>query len=270
MGGDDKSGIAAAIEAARVLSRYEGPRPTVKLLFTVKEEVGLLGARSLPDDLFDDALALVCDEDTKPGTVVVAGPYHYAFTATFTGIASHAGVAPEKGISAIYMAADAVKKMRIGRIDDYLVTNVGTISGGTADNTVPASCTVTGECRALDPEELEDVRVGMTVAMQQAASLRGGTVEVDWRLLYPGFRFDDGDGIVQLAKRAAADCGLPFSTELTLGATDANIFTLKGARCLLLGTGMTDFHTTYESLALRDLVDTARFIIAIIGASVRP
>lgn len=263
LGGDDKVGVAAGIEAARVLASCDWPHPTLKLLFTVQEELGLVGAKSLPDDMFDGELVLVCDEDAKPGTVVAAAPYHYAFAAAFKGIAAHAAVAPEKGISAIAMAADAITKMKLGRLDEYLVSNVGTISGGTADNTVAAACELTGECRALSLEEADEVRGAMTSVMHEAADAAGGSVVVDWNLLYPGFRLDEEDPALVLARHAADKCGLEYATQLTLGATDANIFTLKGAHCLLVGTGMKDFHTTHESLELVDLLDTTRFVVAI-------
>lgn len=262
LGGDDKSGVAAAIECARVLAGDER-RPTLKVLFTVQEEAGLVGARQVPDGLFDGALALVCDEDCAPGTVVCGGPFHYTFRARFAGVAAHAAVAPKSGVSAIRMASDAVCRMRLGKVGEWQVANVGTIAGGLADNTVPDSCELTGECRALTSQDAELVRRGMQGALDAAARAGGGSVETSWTLQYPGFRYGVDDSIVTLAGSAAADCGLPFSTTLSLGATDANIFVQKGARCLLVGTGMTDFHTTHESLALHDLHDTARFVTAI-------
>jgi tripeptide aminopeptidase len=268
LGGDDKSGVAVAVEVARVLSCYPGPRPTLKVLLTVQEEVGLRGARQVPDGLFDGALALVCDEDSKPGTVVCAGPFHYTFRATFHGRTAHAAVAPEKGVSAIALASDAVGRMPLGWVGEWQVANVGTISGGSADNNVPGLCTITGECRALEARDIEDVRSRLQRACDDACAQGGGSVDVSWELQYPGFHLSDDDPIVQRARAAAEACGLPFSTTLSLGATDANVFTLKGARCLLVGTGMTDFHTTHESLSVRDLVDTARFVLAIcLGAA---
>lgn len=265
LGGDDKVGIAAAIEVVRVLAASSLPRPEVRVLLTVQEEVGLIGARALSDDIFDGELTLVCDEPGEPGTVVVTAPFHHTFSAVFKGVASHAAAAPEEGVSAIQMAADAVAAMQLGRVGPDAVANVGTIGGGVADNTVPAECTITGECRAFTAESALAVREGMTGCMERAARNAGGEVDIEWTFQYPGFLIPAGSAPSRLAERAAAACGLPFTRIESLGATDANIFTLKGAECLLVATGMKDFHTTYESLAVRDLIDTARFLLAVIS-----
>jgi tripeptide aminopeptidase len=264
LGGDDKVGIAAAIEVVRVLASASLPRPEVRVLLTVQEEVGLVGARALADDLFDGALTLVCDEPGEPGTVVVTAPFHHTFSATFRGVASHAAAAPEMGISAIRMAADAVASMQLGRVGADAVANVGTIGGGTADNTVPPECTITGECRAFTAESACAVRDAMTACMERAAADAGGKVDIEWTFQYPGFLIPAEAASSRLAERAADACDLPFMRVESLGATDANVFTLKGASCLLVATGMKDFHTTHESLAVRDLVDTARFLLAVI------
>ena len=151
LGSDDKAGPAAAIETARRLAERGGPRPALKMLFTVQEEVGLVGAKALdPADVGCD-LCLVLDADGAPGGIVIAAPTHYTFFAEFTGRASHAGVAPEKGVSAIRMAADAISHMRLGRLVAETTANVGSIKGGGATNVIAARCEMTGECRSLDP-----------------------------------------------------------------------------------------------------------------------
>ncbi|TLM98071.1 MAG: M20/M25/M40 family metallo-hydrolase, partial [Actinobacteria bacterium] len=132
LGADDKAGLAAAIECVRRLAESDGPRPNVRCVFTVQEEVGLTGAKALdPVDAQGD-LCLVLDADGAPGGIVIGAPTHYTFTARFTGRAAHAGVRPEDGISAIAMAAWAIARLPIGRIDEMTTANVGTVHGGTA------------------------------------------------------------------------------------------------------------------------------------------
>ena len=102
-------------------------------------------------------------------------PYHYTFTACFIGKASHAGVAPEQGISAIEAACCAVEHMRqagvLGAVGAYCASNIGRISGGSANNVVAPECEMTGECRAVEQADVERVRSAMDDAMREAAEL---------------------------------------------------------------------------------------------------
>ncbi|PKQ16212.1 MAG: peptidase, partial [Actinobacteria bacterium HGW-Actinobacteria-7] len=61
LGGDDKSGLAVAIECVRHFSESGEPHPTVKCVFTVKEEVGLVGAKQLGAEDVAGDLCLVLD-----------------------------------------------------------------------------------------------------------------------------------------------------------------------------------------------------------------
>lgn len=264
LGGDDKVGVAAIIELMRSLSESGEPHPTVVGILTTCEEIGLLGSRALDSTLFDGVPCFVLDDSCAPGTVTIGAPSHYTFVARFSGRAAHAGVAPEAGISAIQMAADAVAAMPLGRLDEQTSSNVGTITGGSADNVVPAEATLTGECRSLVRARVEEVRGAMQEAMDEAAARRGGSVDVRWYLEYQGFLLSEDDPTCRLVLAAAEDCGLVPRTVTSLGGSDANVLGGKGCRALVLGTGMTDFHTTSESIAVADIEGTCRIAEAIV------
>lgn len=265
LGGDDKGGIAAIIELMRTLSESGEPHPTVVGLLTVGEEVGLLGASAVSADLFDGEMCFVLDDHECPGAVTIGAPAHYAFTARFTGRAAHAGVCPEQGISAIEMAASAVSGMELGRLDERTSANIGTITGGSADNVVAAEAVLTGECRSLFRDRIEEVREAMTTAMETAASLYGGEVDIDWRFEYPEFLIDESDPAVELVRLAAADCGIESKRIISGGGSDANVLGAKGCKPFVLGIGMTDFHTTSEYIAVSDIEDACRVALAIVA-----
>ena len=262
LGGDDKGGLAAIIEAFRSLSETDAPRVSVGALFTVQEEIGMYGSKALPDDAFHGETVFVCDGDAKPGVVDIGAPFHYSFKATFNGVASHAGVAPEAGISAIRMAAWAVSNMDLGRLASGASANVGKVNGGSANNVIPASCEISGECRSVDARIARETMESMEATLQEAAKRFGGTVESQWTLEYEGFRFDDDDPAVLRVLDAARSLGLEPGTEVSGGGTDANILSGKGARPLVLGAGMSDIHSTKEHIALQDIVDLARLLEA--------
>lgn len=263
LGADDKAGLAAAIECVRRLSESGGVYPTVRCVFSVQEEVGLLGAKALdPADVASD-LCIVLDADGTPGGIVTAAPTHYTFKATVMGRASHAGVAPERGISAIAIAADAVGRMRLGRLDEATTANIGSISGGTATNVVPARVALTGECRSLDRERVEVVRTQIDAALTDAAAEAGGAVEALWTLEYEGFALPEEHEAVQLVKAACADVGLEPRTFRTGGGSDANIISALGVPTLALSCGMAGVHGTEEEIAVADLQALTRLVEAV-------
>lgn len=253
LGVDDKAGIAAIVEVVRRLRSAPGTHAGVRVVLTVQEELGLQGAKALaPSDVSGD-LAIVLDAGGPVGGIVTASPTHYTFVADFEGRAAHAGVEPEKGASAIGMAARAIAAMPTGRLDEGTTANIGTIEGGVATNVVASAARMTGECRSLDPERIEQVRAAMETVMVQAAEAGGGRVEVAWTREYTGFHFADDDPAVRLAIEACERCGIEPRTYRTGGGSDGNIIAEMGVPTVVLATGMTSVHGTDESIAVAEL-----------------
>lgn len=253
LGADDKAGLAAAIECVRRLTEGDAPYPTIRCVFTVQEEVGLVGAKALDPTTAVGDLCLVLDAEGGVGSIVTGAPTHYTFTAEFTGKASHAGVRPEAGISAIRMAAVATERLPIGRIDEHTTANVGSVHGGTATNVIAAHCTLTGECRSLDRATVEALRESMDQTMRDCAAEAGGTVEIAWTLEYEGFRFSGDDAAVSVVARACENLGVVASYYETGGGSDANIFAAHGIPVVALACGMRGVHGVGEELAVADL-----------------
>jgi len=262
LGADDKAGLASAIEAVRRLTESSVPHPALRCVFTVKEEIGLIGAKALEPDSVAGDLCLVLDADGVPGGLVVAAPTHYTFKARFHGRAAHAGVAPEKGISAIAIAADAISRLPIGRLDDMTTANVGSIAGGRATNVITAAVDITGECRSLDPDRVEDLREQMERTMKQAAEDRGGSVEVAWTLEYRGFTLDEEEPALLALEHACVETGLKPSLMKTGGGSDANIISALGVPTVALACGMQGVHSIDEQIAVADLEALTRLCVA--------
>lgn len=264
LGGDDKIGCAAIVETFRRLADSDAPRPEVRALFTVAEERGLLGAKSLdPAECVAD-LCLVLDADGAVGGIVTAAPTHYTFTATFTGRAAHAGVEPEAGVSAIGLAASAVGAMELGRLDEHTTANIGTIVGGSATNVVASRCDVTGECRSLVRERVEAVREAMDAALTRAASLGGGSVEVTWTLEYEGFAAADDAPAVTLVEDACRAIGIVPRRFATGGGSDANVLAAHGMPTLVLSSGMRKVHSVDEEVEVAELERLVDLLVTIV------
>lgn len=262
LGGDDKVGITAILEAARRLLETGVDRPTLKVVLTVSEETGLTGAKALdPGDAAGDA-CLVLDADGAPGGIVISAPTHYTFRAVFSGVASHAGVAPEQGRSAIVMASQAVCAMELGRLDEMTTANIGSVRAEGATNVVCPSAEMTGECRSRDAERVEALRERMDASMYAAAAEHGGVAEVAWTREYSGFSFAEDAPLVLLAREACTDAGLVPRLEHTGGGSDGNIFSADGVPTLVLSCGMTGVHGTGESLAVADMHALTDLVVA--------
>jgi tripeptide aminopeptidase len=263
LGADDKVGLAVAIEAIRCLSESGEEHSTVKAIFTVQEEIGLHGAKHLSAADAACDLCLVLDADGKPGGIVVGAPTHYTFSADFTGRAAHAGVQPERGVSAIRMAVDAISRMELGRLDEGTTANVGSIHGGGATNVITASCSVTGECRSLDRQRVEAVQSAMDSALKSAAEAYGGSVEVVWTREYEGFSATKDDPAVRLVSAACGDVGLTPRLYTTGGGSDANVLSAMGVDTLALACGMSGVHGIDEQLAVADMQTLAALVLAV-------
>lgn len=263
---DDRSGVASIIEAvSRIQEQSEKAYPTVIITFTVQEEVGLVGAKYLDESIYANSpLTIVADGDGDPGTICIGAPYHYTFKAKFTGKASHAGVEPEKGISAIVVASKAISAIEWGRLDHETSSNLGLIKGGRADNIVAEELELTGECRSLDKQKVEKAKIDIQESFERAALEAGAKIEIDWDLEYDGYKYAEDDENVLLLKKAAQSVGLTPRLEYSGGGSDANIIAGKGAKSVVLGTGMTNFHSVDECIKVEHLEQTADFIEAII------
>ncbi|MCH4221542.1 MAG: M20/M25/M40 family metallo-hydrolase [Eggerthellaceae bacterium] len=261
LGGDDKSGIAEILEGVESVKESGRAYPDITVLFSVCEELSVAGAPHYPDDLFtEETPCFVFDSDGSAGTICIAAPYHYVYTATFHGQAAHAGVEPEKGRNAIVMAAHAIERMPNGRQGETTTCNVGIIDGGSATNVVPEDATVRGECRSVDADEAICLKDQISAALTTGAQTFGGTVDIKWTLSYPGFLYAEDDPTIDMVKQAARAIGLKPVCKATAGGSDANVLGTKGAKPILMGSGMTHFHSLDESLNVSDLEGCARLI----------
>ena len=253
LGGDNKAAVAAMLEGARRIVAEGVPHAGVELVFTTKEEVGLVGAGAFDTKRFEAQLGFVYDHAAPIGEVVSGAPSARAFEVRFHGRAAHAGIAPEEGRSAIQAAARAIADLRLGRIDDVTSANVGVISGGTARNVIPEWCTVRAEARSHDERRLTEVVQEMMDAFSFAASVSDCTVEIELTQQYQGYRFRSDDPVIALAETALRSTGVETHTSLCGGGADANVFNVAGIPCAVLANGMAEIHTPDEHIAVADI-----------------
>ena len=272
LGGDDKSGCAVILESIRCLKEQNIPHTDIEAVFSICEEVGLLGAKHLDVSKIRSRYGLVFDSD-DPGFLFTRGPSSNHLEIEVHGLESHAGVAPEQGISAIRIAAEAITRMKLGRIDEETTANIGVIHGGAATNIIPNLVTLWGEARSLSEEKLEAQCAHVVQCFEEAA--RGYEVTVEGKLTrasvkakvdrdYSSMDVPDSSRVVQLVIEAASRMGLKVETMASGGGCDANIFNRKGIECANLGTGMRAIHTVNEWLDVKDMYASAEMTLEIL------
>ena len=159
LGGDCKAGVAAILEALESVRDDGRARRPVEVVLTRGEEIGLVGASNLDFSMLTGTEAVVFDGNGPVNTITGASPTYMAFDINVRGRGAHAGVEPEKGLSAIKIASDIIAELPQGRIDQETTFNVATITGGTVRNAVPSEASVTGEFRSMNMESLELLRM---------------------------------------------------------------------------------------------------------------
>ena len=267
LGADNKSAVAAMLEGARRVLAENRPHGGIELLFTPKEEVGLLGAAAFDHERLHARLGYVYDQAAPIGEVILGAPFSRAMQVRFHGRAAHSGMYPEEGRSAVAAAARAVSDLRLGRVDEETTANVGIIQGGTAGNIIPEWCMLDAEARSHSERKLEELVQEMVDAFSFAAGLEDCEVETKVSKSYKGYRFKQDDPVVRIAHEALERSGYPPAYGLSGGAADANVFNERGLACLNLANGMQDIHTPDERITVEDLEGMVEVTLALVDVA---
>ncbi len=272
LGADDKAGIAELIEALEVVREQNIPHGAIEVVVTIAEEIGLVGAKHFDYTMIEARRGYALDTEGLD-CMVLQAPSANHLRIEITGLAAHAGMVPELGVSAIQTAALAISQMRLGRIDHETTANIGCIEGGVASNIVPQSVSVVGEARSHDPKKLQEQTDHMLACFEAAAeqmtrkingSLVRPQISIDVRCDFPSMSVAENAPVVKLARTAAAAVGHDLKVRLGGGGSDANIFNAHGTEMIILATGMTRVHTHDESVAVADMVHVTELLVEII------
>lgn len=248
LGADDKAGIVEIIAAVKSATKF----PPLEITVVRCEEVGLRGAKSLDYSLIKARRGVLMDSDVLD-RVVIGGPSHYLIDVEVTGRSAHAGMEPEKGISAIRAAALALQGFPEGRVDPETTANVGIFRGGKIRNGIPEKASLRAECRSLNHRKAERLREQMEKAFRDSAERAGASIDMRTELACLTYRLSDDAPMVQAALAAISACGLRGQTSVITGGTDASVYNERGIETVVLGIGAKDEHSVDESIAVEDM-----------------
>jgi tripeptide aminopeptidase len=276
LGADNRTAVACLVTVLEHLLENALPRPPLTFLFTVGEEVGLLGARHVRvGDLGHPSIGINVDSG-KPARFVTGAIGAARWTAEVHGCSAHAGLHPEDGISATLIAARAIRdvsaKGYFGRVSKRAGTgtsNIGRIEGGEATNQVTDFVKVTGEARSHDPAFLDRITEAYARAFTDAARTvtnrkgRSGRVKFSSSPAYPAFRMPPDSKAVRFVFDVARKTGFKPEQIISDGGLDANFLNHKGVPTITMGAGQHGAHTVGEYADIREYLSGCRLAVAL-------
>ena len=257
LGADDISGIVAIIEALTVIKENNADHPDIEILFTVSEEPFCEGSRFFNFGLIKSGIAYVLDLTGKIGTTAISAPSIISFTADITGKASHAGFAPQEGISAIKIAAEAVNRIKTGKVDRMTTVNIGRIEGGTSNNIVPENVRLTGEIRSLNHSKALAKALEIEKIIRQYADKSGAQLDFTKVEHIKAYRIDKRASVITGFKKACKKTGIKPEFITTFGGSDANRLNEAGIVTVVNSCGMEKVHSSEEYTTVNELVKSA-------------
>ena len=264
LGADDLSGIAAILEAVRSVKEQKLPHRSIEILFPIAEEVYILGSGVYDYSRIRAKEAYVLDLDGPVGTAAIQAPTLVSFTARIIGKSSHAGFAPEQGINAIAIAAEAIAELKQGRIDPYTTVNIGQIEGGIARNIVSEQCILKGEVRSLYHDTCVAEADKVEKLFRSTVSNYGADVEYETSIGCYAYEVKPEHPVIKRFERACDALGISTSLIPTFGGSDNNNYVRNGITGIVLACGMNKVHSCQEYTSVDELARCSEIVLQLI------
>jgi tripeptide aminopeptidase len=280
LGADDRAGVTVVLNTALEILERGLPHPPLTFCWFVQEEVGLHGSRLVKKSLLGKPRLAFNWDGGSPYKLTIGATGSYRLEIEVEGLAAHAGLAPESGVSAIAIASLAIADLERGGWHGQIrkgsklgTSNIGTIHGGQTTNVIPERVVMRAEARSHDPSFrrriVREIERAFSRAARQVKSESGarGTVTVEKRLDYESFRLRATDPCVQVAERAVRSLGREPQRAVANGGIDANWTNRHGIPTVSLGCGQLAPHTVREALDVERFREACRIALRLATAT---
>lgn len=261
LGADDLAGMSALLEALHILQKNHLPHRPIEILLPFAEEAYVKGSRFFDFSKLKAKEGYILDLSAPIGTASLQEPTLITFTISVYGKAAHAGFAPEKGIHAIAAAAEIIRRLPCGRMDEETVSNIGMIHGGIGTNIVPEKVVMKGELRSYSHDKamqwMEKIR---RIALEGAA-LYKASVDVSSQIELTAYQIDPAEPIVRHFEEACRKEGIKPELTRTFGGSDANSLNRAGKKAIVLASAMYACHTRNEYTTIEDMKKVTAVIL---------
>jgi tripeptide aminopeptidase len=253
LGADNRAGVAVLLSSVRKAVENPDDYTDFSVTFTISEETHLTGSKLLEIDPAIE-MAYAFDSGFRPGHLIHGSYGAQSFIIEVQGRAAHAGLAPEKGINAINVAAQALTRLETGRLEDQSTLNFGSIAGGTATNVVPDSVILKGETRALTRERGAEILKHVFEVFDIVTNEQGAGVDCSSKWEFTPFKISPDADIYGRIVRAMEQAGVTPIPLIASGGSDANSLNDKGIPAVNLGIGAQNCHSNEEFILIEDLL----------------
>lgn len=264
LGADNKAAVAALVRAL-VLIKPRPVRPTVVAVFTTREEEGRMGAAMLSLHRKID-YAFSIDGAYPVGTIIKSALGQVPFTLNVRGRESHSALAPDRGVDAIQLAAEIIRRVSPGQAPTGDSVNFGVITGGSRVNTIAGAVDLLGEVRSYSDAGLESqLNRVRRISEEVAAESPGSTVALVAHTEdgVPPFRQPAQHKVLTIARRASGEVGIDVVEKEARFCTEANFLAARGFPTLGLATGGRYPHSKDEEISVRELNQLTNLITSL-------
>ena len=265
LGSDDVTGIVEILEALYQIKENNLKHPDIEVAFFVAEEPFCVGSKYFDYSLIKSKYAYVFDLSGEIGTIAISAPTILSFDINVIGKSAHAGFEPEKGISAIAIAAKAISNLKLGRINEYTTLNIGLISGGTVRNAIPDNVVLKGEIRSsIHEKALETLDYVITI-FDYVSKEYGGSITYNSEENIHAYKISSDSILIKNYQNALDKLGYGKCNIIdTFGGSDNNNLNKNGIEGVVLSSAMNNVHTKEEYYYLEDFYKAAEIAIKLV------
>jgi glutamate carboxypeptidase len=258
---DMKAGFVQALFA---LKDIDGAADRVALVATTDEETGSFASRELIMELSAAAKAVLVLEASLDGKVKTGRKGTAMYKVTVHGLASHAGLEPEKGVNATVEIAHVILQLAALENNEHGTTVVPTLlKSGNSANTVPDQAVLEIDARSFAQSEIERVDAAIK---SLKATVSGARLEITGGLNRPPLQPASTKALYEQIEEVAKSIGMaPLGCAEVGGASDGNFAAAAGAQVLDgLGAVGGGAHAPSEWLSLKSIEERSALLHAFI------
>lgn len=263
LGVDNRAGVAVLLYTLEKIAKENFSVKDFTVAFTTCEETTLFGSKNLGVN-GEIKHGFIFDSGYRPGNFIYSACGAIGLKIKIIGRASHSGIAPEKGINSMQVAAKAISRLPLGRIDEETTMNIGTLKSGSAVNVIPELSELEGEVRSFNLKKAEDNFNLLVKIFNEEANKVGAKVEIEHFWDFVPYTIPEASYVFQETVRAIMKVGLIPSPKISLGGSDANSLNGRGIESVNLGIGAQNPHSNDEFIFIEDLIKSAEIALELV------
>ncbi len=263
LGVDNRVGVSVLLYTLERIAKEKISVKDFTVVFTTCEESTLFGSKNLGIN-GSVKKGFVFDSGYRPGDFIHSACGALGFKIKIIGKASHSGIAPEKGINSLLVAAKAMSNLPLGRIDEETTMNIGVLKGGSAVNVIPELTELEGEVRSFDLKKAENYFNLLVDAFRKESELAGARVELMYDWDFMPFTVSEDSEVYRETINVLKKVGLIPTPRISLGGSDANSLNANGIESINLGIGAQNPHSNDEFIFIEDLIKTAEIAMELV------